>query len=234
MLVQVMAALIISISFVSSKESMGSHASRVILFGAIPTIIHVIPEVPIVLADPIVTPEEDSLPPPTPDLPLVSPFLCSNNSEADGESEPAEQRPERHESLTPSFEFPLAPVVAPPRIRRRPVPYCFSTITYSCFEVDNPYSADLLPPHKMFRDLYSPEDSGEEHVEVDTTDGEAVADVGISEGVVAHTDDDVGMGVEIAASDVREDDEEFEAETSAADIREITVDPLVIGDSFES
>ncbi|GKG27130.1 hypothetical protein Tco_0402833, partial [Tanacetum coccineum] len=34
---------------------------------------------------------EDSLPP-TPDLPLVLP-LCSDNTEADGESEPAEQRP---------------------------------------------------------------------------------------------------------------------------------------------
>ncbi|GJY36333.1 hypothetical protein Tco_0421711, partial [Tanacetum coccineum] len=78
---------------------MGSHAPRVILFGAIPAIIHVIPEVPIVPADPIVTSEEgtvsvvsptgvldlvdysysfdsdpsdDSLPPVS-DLPLVSP-----------------------------------------------------------------------------------------------------------------------------------------------------------------
>ncbi|GJU69273.1 hypothetical protein Tco_1255532, partial [Tanacetum coccineum] len=69
---------------------------------------------------------------------------------ADSESEPAEQRPERHASLTvhdamvsrwrdrvasrpslssgssshdtlaPSSEFPIAPVVAPPRIHRRP------------------------------------------------------------------------------------------------------------------
>ncbi|GKB29672.1 putative reverse transcriptase domain-containing protein, partial [Tanacetum coccineum] len=39
---------------------------------------------------------------------------------ADSESEPAEQRPERHESLTPSSEFSLAPVVAPLRIRGRP------------------------------------------------------------------------------------------------------------------
>ncbi|GKD61194.1 hypothetical protein Tco_1298703 [Tanacetum coccineum] len=64
-------------------------------------------------------PSEDSLPV-APNLPLVSPFLCSDDSEADGESEPAEQRPKRHESLTPSFEFPLAPVVAPPGICRRP------------------------------------------------------------------------------------------------------------------
>ncbi|GKC49310.1 hypothetical protein Tco_1072055, partial [Tanacetum coccineum] len=55
-------------------------------------------------------------------------------------------------------------------------------------------------------DSYSPEDSGEEHLEVDTADEEAVAD----------------------------DDEEFEAEASVADMREIVVDPLAIGDSSES
>ncbi|GKG16088.1 hypothetical protein Tco_0358411, partial [Tanacetum coccineum] len=74
------------------------------------------PEVPVVPTDPIVAPEEgtvsivspvavldlvdyspspdsdasqDSLPP-APDLPLVSPFLCSDDLEADSESEPAE------------------------------------------------------------------------------------------------------------------------------------------------
>ncbi|GKD65839.1 hypothetical protein Tco_1307947, partial [Tanacetum coccineum] len=122
----------------------GSHAPRVILFGAIPAIIPVIPEVPIVPTDPIVTPEvgaisvasptrvldnysssfdsdpsEDSLPL-TPNLPLVSPFLCSDDSKADGESEPAEQRPvsSSHDTLAPLSEFPLAPIIAPPGIRR--------------------------------------------------------------------------------------------------------------------
>ncbi|GKE86526.1 hypothetical protein Tco_1560268, partial [Tanacetum coccineum] len=137
----VMDAPIISISSDSSEENVGSHAPRVILFGAIPAIILVIPEVPIVPTDPIVTPEvgtvsvvsharvldlvdyssssdsdplEDSLPP-APDLPFVSPFLCSDDSKADDESEPAEQRPERHESLTVHDpEFPIAPIVAPP------------------------------------------------------------------------------------------------------------------------
>ncbi|GKF39392.1 hypothetical protein Tco_0119453, partial [Tanacetum coccineum] len=131
-------------------ESVGSHVPRVILFGTIPTSIPVIPEVPaevpIAPADPLVVPEveavsvisptrvldlvdyssssdsdtsEDSLPI-TPVLPLVSPILCSDDSEADSESEPAEQRPKRHESLTPSFEFPLTHVVAPHEIHRRP------------------------------------------------------------------------------------------------------------------
>ncbi|GJW91821.1 hypothetical protein Tco_0169374 [Tanacetum coccineum] len=83
-----------------------------------------------------------------------------------------------------------------------------------------PTPADLLPPRKRFRDSYSPEDNGEEHMEVDTADAEAVTDVGISEGVVAHPKDGVGMGFKITASDVREDDEEFEVEASAADTRD--------------
>ncbi|GKG50989.1 hypothetical protein Tco_0539113, partial [Tanacetum coccineum] len=87
-----------------------------ILFGAIPAIIPAIIEVPIVPTDPIVAPEvgtvsvispagvldlvdyspssdsdtsKDSLPP-APDFPLVSPFLCSNDTKADDEFEPAE------------------------------------------------------------------------------------------------------------------------------------------------
>ncbi|GJQ96704.1 hypothetical protein Tco_0007843 [Tanacetum coccineum] len=367
---------------IENQESVGSHDPRVILLGAIPAIIPIIPEVSIVPADPIIAqkvgavlvvsptgvldlvdysssfdsdPSEDSLPP-APDLPLVSPFLCSDDSEADGESEPAEQRPvsSSHDTLAPLSEFPLAPVVAPPGIRRRPAilrvrpiparrlawrrvshhssdrhsspdsssssspsdhslsghtppdttdadsstpqrfvhrslartprhseafrrwrsaplstPYPPTTSESSLgsssersLDSSSPSSrpsrkrcrsptasvpspthvsrsiaptpADLLPPRKRFRDSYSPEDSGEEHMEVDTADAEAVADVGISEGVVAHPEDGVGMGFEIAASDVREDDEEFEAEASAADTREIAIDPLTIGDSYES
>ncbi|GJR68090.1 hypothetical protein Tco_0014155 [Tanacetum coccineum] len=57
-------------------------------------------------------------------------------------------------------------------------------------------------------------------MEVDTSDAEAVADVGIYYEVAAHPEDSIDMGVEIAASDVREDDEEFEAEASAADTRD--------------
>nr|GEU55269.1 hypothetical protein [Tanacetum cinerariifolium] len=143
-----MAAFVIPISLDSSEESVGSHVLRVILFGTIPTsipIIHVVVvEVPIAPADLLVAsevgvvfvilstrvldlvdyssfsdsdPSEDSLPL-APELPLVSPFLCSDDSKVDSESKPAEQRPERHESLTPSSEFPLAPVVFPPKIRR--------------------------------------------------------------------------------------------------------------------
>ncbi|GKF74289.1 hypothetical protein Tco_0220621, partial [Tanacetum coccineum] len=71
-----------------------------------------------------------------------------------------------------------------------------------------PTPADLLPPRKRIRDSYSLEASKEEHMEVDTADSEAVADVGISEEVIAYTKDGIGMRFEITASDVREDDEE--------------------------
>ncbi|GKG03770.1 hypothetical protein Tco_0314157 [Tanacetum coccineum] len=48
--------------------------------------------------------------------------MCSDDTEADGESKPAEQRPvsSSHDTLAPLSEFPLARVVAPPEIRRRP------------------------------------------------------------------------------------------------------------------
>ncbi|GKC09616.1 putative reverse transcriptase domain-containing protein, partial [Tanacetum coccineum] len=98
----------------------------------------------------------------------------------------------------------------------------------------SPTLVDLLPPHKRFQDSYSPEDSGEEHMEMDTADAKVVAGVGISDGFIAYLEDSIDMGVEIAASDVREDDEKFEAEASAAVTREITIDPLAIGDSSES
>ncbi|GKF25920.1 hypothetical protein Tco_0081814, partial [Tanacetum coccineum] len=70
--------------------------------------------------------------------------------------------------------------------------------------------ADLLPPRKRFRDPYSPKDSREDHMEIGTVDAEAVADLGISDGVGVDTKDGIGMGVKIAASDIREDEEEFE------------------------
>nr|GFC42707.1 hypothetical protein [Tanacetum cinerariifolium] len=57
-----MAAHVILILLDSSEKSVGSHVPRVILFGAIPT-----------------NPSEDSLHVAS-ELPLVSPFLCSDDS----------------------------------------------------------------------------------------------------------------------------------------------------------
>ncbi|GJZ54190.1 hypothetical protein Tco_0609075 [Tanacetum coccineum] len=97
-----------------------------------------------------------------------------------------------------------------------------------------PTHADLLPPRKRFRDSYSPEDSREEHMDIGTADSKAVADLGIGDGVGAHTEDGIGIGVEIASSDIREDEEEFEAEASAGGTMEMVVDPLVTGGISES
>ncbi|GKD49966.1 hypothetical protein Tco_1278942 [Tanacetum coccineum] len=266
-----MAALIMSISSDSSEESVGSHAPRVILFGAIPAIIPVIPEVPIVPANPIVAlevgavlvvsptgvldlvdyssssnsdPSEDSLPP-APDLPLVSPFLCSDDSEADDEPEIADEAFRYWRSAPLSTPYPpttsesslgssskrsldsSSPSSMPSRKRCRSPTASVPSPTYDS-RLIAPTPANILPPHKRFRDSYSSEDNREEHMEVGTADAKAIADVGINDRVVAHTEDSVGMRFEIGASDVREDDEEFEAEASAADTREIVVDPLAI------
>ncbi|GKF54076.1 hypothetical protein Tco_0160986, partial [Tanacetum coccineum] len=203
MLVQVMAAPIISILSDLSEKSVSSHAPRVTLFGVIPVIILIISKVPIVPVDPIVAPEvgtvsvvspfrvldlvdyssssdydpsEDSLPP-VPDLPLVSPFLCSDNSEADNDFEPAEQRPvsSSHDTLTPLSEFPLAPIsIVVPLSTPYPPTTSKSSLGSSS---ESPTLADLLPPRKRFRDSCSLEDSGKEHIEVDTANAEAVVDV---------------------------------------------------------
>nr|GEU40231.1 hypothetical protein [Tanacetum cinerariifolium] len=93
---------------------------------------------------------------------------------------------------------------------------------------------DLLPPRKRFRDSYSPKDSREERVEIGTADAEAVADLGIGDGVGVDIEDGIGMGFEIAASDIRENEEEFEAEASMGDTMEIVLDPLVTGGISES
>ncbi|GJZ52104.1 reverse transcriptase domain-containing protein [Tanacetum coccineum] len=272
-------------------------------------------------------PSEDSLPSVL-ELPLVLPFLCSDDSEADG---PAEQRPERHGSLTPSFEFPLAPVVAPPSIHRRPAilvrpseavpfgrPYRThpngqhklltarkrvgtflarrlawrrvphrssdhhsssnftsdsSSFSSSSDSLSNTYSGSSsdslsdsslvhssgcdasgqshsgpstrvtsprspttlvpsstpililitpaladLPPRKRFRDSYLSEVSKEEHIEISTADAETIVDLGICEGVRAHTEDGIDMGIEIATSDIREDEEEFEVKAKVGQL----------------
>ncbi|GKA84640.1 hypothetical protein Tco_0806235 [Tanacetum coccineum] len=275
---QVMVAPVISISSDTSKESVADP----IVTPEVGTVSVISPSGVLDLLD--YSPSSDSDPskdslPPAPDLPLVSPFLCSDDSKADGESEPTEQRPrvrpiparrlawrhvshhssDRHsspdsssssapsdhflsghtppdttddDSSTPqrfvhrslartprhslSFERSLdssSPSSRPSHKRCRSPTASVPSPTHVSRSIA-PTLADLLPPRKRFKDSYSPKDNGEEHMEVDTTDAEAVVD--------------------IAASDVREDDEDFEAETSTTDTREIVVDPFAIGDSFES
>ncbi|GJR96409.1 hypothetical protein Tco_0268583 [Tanacetum coccineum] len=117
---QVMAVLVISILSDTSKESVAGP----IVTPEVGTVSVVSPAgvLDLVNYSPSFDfdPSEDSLPP-APYLPLVSPFLCSDDTEVDGESEPAEQRPvsSSHDTLAPLSEFPLAPVVASPSIHRR-------------------------------------------------------------------------------------------------------------------
>ncbi|GJU53738.1 hypothetical protein Tco_1227452 [Tanacetum coccineum] len=196
---QVMAAPVISISSDSSEESVGSHALRVILFGTIPTsilVISVIPEVPIAPADLIVAPEVGAVfvISPTGVLDLV----------ADSESEPAEQRPERHESLTPSSEFPLAPRRVSHRSSDRHSSPNFTSDSSSSGSSSDSLS-DSSPVHSSVRLLC----------------------------IGSHTEDGIDMDVEVATSDIREDEEEFEAEANAGGTMGIAVDPLATGDISE-
>ncbi|GKB24811.1 hypothetical protein Tco_0864212 [Tanacetum coccineum] len=102
-----MAAPVISISSDVSVESVGSSFPRVILIGSISVEVPVAPEVgAAVVASPAGVLELDthssseadpseSSPPPVSVAPMVSPFLCSDDSESDTEI------PERHVSPTP-------------------------------------------------------------------------------------------------------------------------------------
>ncbi|GJS47597.1 putative reverse transcriptase domain-containing protein [Tanacetum coccineum] len=259
-LAKVMVAPIISISSDSSEESVLIVPADPIVAPKVGTILVVLSTGILDLVDYSSSsdskPSEDSLPL-VPDLPLVSPFLCSDDSEADSESKPAEQRPisSSHDTLAPSSEFPLAPIVSPPGIRRRSTtlirpafkrwrsaslstPYPSTTSESSLgssFERSlDSSSLSSKPSRKRCR---SPTASVPSPTYVSRSIAPTPADLlppRKSDEVVAHTEDGVCMRVEIAASDVREDDEEFEAEASVTDMREIAVDPLAIGDSFES
>ncbi|GJS19416.1 hypothetical protein Tco_0448048 [Tanacetum coccineum] len=72
-----------------------------------------------------------------------------------------------------------------------------------------PTRADLLPPRKRFRDSYSSEASIEEDTEVDPIETEVDMELGIGDR------NDVRDHVEINHRDVRDDTEEFKADTSA-------------------
>nr|GEW20158.1 hypothetical protein [Tanacetum cinerariifolium] len=242
----------------SSDESVASHAPRVILFGTIPNsipVILVVPaEVPIEPADPIVAPEDSF--PVAPELPLVLPFLYSDDSEADSSSSDSLSNSSSVHSARcdASGQSHLGPLtrVASPRLVDSPVRtplYSFSpsagqsrkrcksptTLVPSSTPVSRsiaPVLADL-PPRKRFRDSYSSEVSVEEHMEIDTADAETIADLGIGDGFRAPTKDGIVIGVEVANSDIREDGEEFESEANAGGMMEIVVDPLVTSGIFK-
>ncbi|GKB21857.1 hypothetical protein Tco_0855780, partial [Tanacetum coccineum] len=83
-----------------------------------------------------------------------------------------------------------------------------------------PTRVDLLLPRKRFRDLYSSEASIEEDTEIDPIETKVDMELGIGDG------DDVRDHVEIDPRDVRDDTEEYEADTSAGDTVEVGIDPM--------
>ncbi|GKA56531.1 hypothetical protein Tco_0755603 [Tanacetum coccineum] len=113
-----MASLVISISSDVSVKSVGSSFPRVILIGSISVEVPVTPKVRVAtVASPAGVLELDthssseadpseSLPPPVSVAPMVSPFLCSDDSESDIEI------PARHVSPTTSTpKVPTAPIL---------------------------------------------------------------------------------------------------------------------------
>ncbi|GKC64145.1 hypothetical protein Tco_1096743 [Tanacetum coccineum] len=79
---------------------------------------------------------------------------------------------------------------------------------------------DLLPPRKRFRDSYSSEASIEEDTKIDPIETEVDMELGIGD------EDDVRDHVEIDPRDVRDDTEEYEADTNVGYTVEVGIDPV--------
>ncbi|GKF80685.1 hypothetical protein Tco_0239287, partial [Tanacetum coccineum] len=82
-----------------------------------------------------------------------------------------------------------------------------------------PTRTDLLPPRKRFKDSHSSKASIEKDTEIDPIETEVDMELGIGDG------DDVRDHVEINHRDVRDDTEEYEADTSAEDTVEVGINP---------
>nr|GEX45779.1 hypothetical protein [Tanacetum cinerariifolium] len=83
-----------------------------------------------------------------------------------------------------------------------------------------PTRADLLPPHKRFRDSYSSETSMEEDTKIGTTETEDGRELDIVDR------DDARDHVEIDPRDIRDGTEEYEADTSAGDTVKVGIDSM--------
>ncbi|GJW10230.1 hypothetical protein Tco_1576057 [Tanacetum coccineum] len=92
------------------------------------------------------------------------------------------------------------------------------------------YALADLSPRKRFRDSYSSEVSREEHIEMGIADVETVVNLGIlceAELELPYWRMVLEFGFcEVATSDIREDEEEFEAEASEGGMMEIAVGGL--------
>nr|GEU53874.1 reverse transcriptase domain-containing protein [Tanacetum cinerariifolium] len=127
---------------------------------------------------------------------LVSSSDISSGSSSDSLSDSSSIH-SSESSLNSSFERSLdssSPFVGPSRLRCRSP----TTLVPSSTLVSRSIAltlADLLP-RKRFRDSYSYEVSGEEHMDIGTADANTVADLDICKGVRTHTKDGIDLGVE--------------------------------------
>ncbi|GKC71404.1 hypothetical protein Tco_1117287 [Tanacetum coccineum] len=197
------------------------------------------------------SPDEMSSPEHISPLPAISPFLCTDSSEAPDSSDgpPSIRRrsvilysthgrllPFGHlttKTLTGRSSSDSSPVYSlgldasdqahsgystrdvsprlcyPPRRAPRRI---MGSLSYSCWI--------SYQPLKRFRDSYSFEASIEEDTEIDPIETEVDMELGISD------EDDVRDHVEIDPRDVRDDTEEYEADTSAGDMVEVGINPM--------
>ncbi|GJU83146.1 hypothetical protein Tco_1285511 [Tanacetum coccineum] len=154
------------------------------------------------------------------------PFLCTDSSKAPDSSDgPPSQDPyvmvvARWRSKvasrpSSSSDFPIAPVTAPLGTRRR------ATILIrpgDAIPFGRPYRTHLNG--RRFKDSYSSEASIEEDTKINPIETEVDMELGIGDG------DDVRDHVEIDPKDVRDDTEEYKADTSAGDTVEVGINPM--------
>ncbi|GKA21046.1 hypothetical protein Tco_0701035 [Tanacetum coccineum] len=117
----------------------------------------------------------------------------------------------------------FAPVIssAPPMVEKTLCPKRGGAYIKGSLDiVDFFLSTTITPPHKRFRDSYSFQASIEEDNEIDPIETGIDIELGIGDG------DGVKDHVEIDPRDVRDDTEEYEADTSAGDTVEVGIDPM--------
>ncbi|GJX72010.1 putative reverse transcriptase domain-containing protein [Tanacetum coccineum] len=155
---QVMAALVISISSDLSVESVGSSFPRVILIGSISVEVPVAPEVgAAAVASPAgvleldthssseADPSESSLPPVSV-APMVSPFLCSDDSESDTEMPERHVSPTPHDAMLTRWRSRVAsrsssPTTSTPEIPTAPIPPAPSAVVAPSTDIISPVDA---------------------------------------------------------------------------------------------
>nr|GEV70727.1 zinc finger, CCHC-type, retrotransposon Gag domain protein [Tanacetum cinerariifolium] len=240
---KVMAALVISISSDVSVESVRSSFLRVILIGSISVEVPVAPKVgAAVIASPAEVLELDiihrqrlihqSSPPSVSVAPIVSPFLCSNDSESDTEMPERHVSPTPHDvmltraltvwkSVRPLPSHRLALSEAYLRFSSAPLSTMYPPMTFESSAGDSSFESFARPSRKRCRSTAATDSVEEdidtdvlEDIEADATAVEVVVDRDVETGV----DADIGMKVDVRI------DVEDEVESSDKGTIEVGVD----------